>query len=195
MDIQNEINLFELKLKRYRINFYKHKQQLIIKKSSIDLQQLLIYFTVPLILGISIIIGVLLFFFIYGIYLPRMKIIFAVYILGFLSGSALISFAYASFFRIQKKKKENHASKILYNRKLIFETEKNETTYDFENVTTIKNSIEIHDDNIFMGNVFLVDKEGNQITILSLEGFESNFLRDDLVWFEKFFKKYLELKL
>ena len=192
MNIQNELNLFELKLKRHKISFYKHKRQLIIKKSKTDFQQLLIYFLMPLILGSIVVIGIFIFIIFYGVYFPKTGMI---YVFPFISGFALIGFALGSLFRIRKKKKENNASKILYNRKLTIETKEKKTVYDTENVLTIKNSIEIHDDNILMGNVFLVDKEENKITIISLEGFKSNHLRDDLVWFENFFKNYLQLNL
>ncbi|WP_298417619.1 hypothetical protein [uncultured Kordia sp.] len=191
MNIQSQLNLFEQKLKRHKINFLKQDERIIIKKASIDVQQLLIYFTTPLILGIGIIIGILLFIIFYGVYLPKIRLLYG---LAFLSGFGLIGFAYASLGRIRKKKQENHASKILFGRKLVIETKTKDTTYSADNVITIKNSIEIHGDNILTGTVFLIDKEGNKITILSLEGFKSNHLRDDLVWFENFFKNYLELK-
>lgn len=191
MNIQSQINLFEQKLKRHKVNFVKQDQRIIIKKANIDVQQLLIYFTMPLILGSSIVIGVILFIIFYGIYLPKIRILYG---LAFLSGFALIGFAYSSLLRIRKKKQENHASKILFNRKLTIETKQSGTTYDAENVLTIKNSIEIHGDNILMGNVFLIDKDGKKVTIISLEGFKSNHLRDDLVWIENFFKNYLALK-
>ncbi|WP_430411135.1 hypothetical protein [Kordia sp.] len=190
MNLKSQISLFEQKLKRHKINFTKQDERIIIKKASIDVQQLLIYFTIPLILGVGITIGILLFIIFYGIYLPKIRIVYG---LAFLSGFALIGFAYASLHRIRKKKKENHASKILFNRKLTIETKTKETTYNAENVATIKNTIKIHGDNILTGTVFLIDKEGNKITIISIEGFKSNHLRDDLVWFENFFKNYLEL--
>ncbi|MFK7749195.1 MAG: hypothetical protein AB8B65_12440 [Kordia sp.] len=189
-NIKNEINLFAQKLKRHKINFEKRGDRIIIKTATTDYQQLLVYFLLPLIFGSIIVLSVSLFIIFYGVYIPKMQLLFG---FGLVSGFALIGFAYGSLLRIRKKKKENHASKILYNRKLIFKVNQKEKKYDVENIATIKNSIEIHGDSILMGNVFLEDKEGNQVTIISIEGFKSNHLRSDLVWFENFFKNYLQL--
>ena len=189
-NIKSEINLFEQKLKRHKINFEKRGDRIIIKTAKLDFQQLLIYFLMPLILGGVVILGISIFLIFYGVYIPKIQLVFG---LAYVSGFALIGFAYGSLLRIRKKKKENHASKILSNRKLTLKVNEKEKKYDVENVATIKNSIEVHGDSILMGNVFLEDKEGNQVTIISIEGFKSNHLRSDLVWFENFSKNYLQL--
>ncbi len=194
MDLQNDVDLLVLKLKRYKINIVKEKQRVSIKSATIDSQQLLIYCLLPLIFGAIVVIGITIFLAIYGIYLLRARIAYPLYGLGYMSGFALLGFAYASFFRIRKKKTENNTAKILFNNKLIFKENTKEVKYDATNIKTIKNSIEIHGDNILMGTVFLVDVEGNEVTIVSLEGYKSNHLRSDLVWLENFFKTYLKLE-
>lgn len=183
LNLQSDIDLLILKLQRYKVNITKEKQRVAIKSETFDVQQLLIFCLLPLIFGIVIIIGATLF-----------EILQGLYVLAFISGFALLGFAYASFFRIQKKQKENSAAKILFKRKLIFKANKKEITYDATNISSIQNSIEIHDDSILTGNVFLVDAKGNKVTIVSVVGYKSNHLRNDLVWLENFFKNYLKLE-
>ncbi|MEM6687534.1 MAG: hypothetical protein AAF617_17285 [Bacteroidota bacterium] len=183
MKLHNDIDVLILKLKRYNINITKEKQRVAIKGEAFDTQQWFIYFVLPLIFGLLVIIGATVFSFPVGLYM-----------LAFVSGFALLGFAYASFFRIAKKQKENSTTKILFNRKLIFKVNKREATYDANNISTIHNSIEVHDDSILTGSVFLIDTKGNKVTIVSLVGYKSNHLRSDLVWLEDFFKKYLQLQ-
>ncbi|MEM6719836.1 MAG: hypothetical protein AAF611_10995 [Bacteroidota bacterium] len=194
MDLKNDLDLLVLKLKRYKINIVKEKGRVSIKSAAFDSQQFLIYCILPLIFGTCVVVGVTIFFIFSASYLIKSRIVAGIYILGYLSGFALLGFAYASFLRIKKKKKENNTAKILFKNKLIFKVDAREVTYDATNINTIKNTIEIHGDNILMGNVFLVDAEENEVTIVSLEGYKSNHLRSDLVWLENFFKSYLKLE-
>ena len=177
-------NILQLKLKRLKIKYFEKNGKIIIEKPKLDLFNFLGLIIFPFVAGV-----VLLIVFggnIIEIEIGRGKLI-AVLIFSF--ATAIFNFS-----RMGSKWGNNSSTKTLINNSIKIKNEKQEVTFNSENVQKLTVEItEIRED-LYEGTINLLDLNNQKHIILGFDDENEKYLLNDLNWFEDYFSKYLKLE-
>ena len=177
-------NILQLKLKRLKIKYFEKNGKIIIGKPKLDLFNFFGLIIFPFVAGV-----VLLIVFggnIIEIEIGRGKLIA---VLIFLFATAIFNFS-----RMGSKWGNNSSTKTLINNSIKIKNEKQEVTFNSENVQKLTVEItEIRED-LYEGTINLLDLNNQKHIILGFDDENEKYLLNDLNWFEDYFSKYLKLK-
>lgn len=176
--------LLESKLKRLKISFAKENGNIVIGKSKIDLVALIVLIFFPIALATGAI-----------VFMSTSELDFS----GSGGGKiwALIIFLFAvgivNGFRLMNKSKANKLRKILGHKTIKIQTKETILSFDANNIKDFEHTITQVDNEIFAGNLFLVDTNNNKHLLLGFDDENEQYVLDDLFWFSDYFKKHVEL--
>jgi len=174
----------ESKLKRLKISFSKENGRIIIGKSKIDYTILIGLIIFPILVTV----GALLF---YQISEPEVKEAYDTKIFGFII--FIFSIAVVNIVRMSTKMKANKTLKILGDNYISLKTKEASQRFDIENIIDFKYTMKELENEIFHGNLFLIDAQNQKHLILGFDGENEQYLSDDLQWFSDYLKKHVQL--
>jgi hypothetical protein len=96
-------------------------------------------------------------------------------------------------FRMLNKSKANKMRKILGHKTIKIQTKETILNFDANNIKDFEHTLVRTDNEIFAGNLFLVDTNNIKHLILGFDDDNEQYVLDDLFWFSDFFKKHVEL--
>lgn len=180
-----KLDLFESKLKRLKISFYKENHNIIIGKPKMDYAHFIGLIIIPFLFAIII----LLYYLTFksdSIRLHTGKV-FAIFI--FFLGTSIFNFS-----RMKAKWESNASKKKLINNKIIINTESEEYFFDADTVTNFEINITDIKQNTNHGKLYLVDLKNEKHLLLGFDNENEKYLLDDLKWFASFFANYINFK-
>ena len=185
--MQNNANttLLESKLKRLKISFSKKNGKIIIAQSKADYTILVGLIIFPIIAGIAVL----------GFLFPVDSVIRESHSRKVIAGSiVLVSIGIANIIRMMTKSKANKITKVLADKEIILNTKETSKRFDANNIKHFKYTTKQMDQEIYYGDLFLVDVQNNQHRILGFDGDTEQYLVDDMEWFSKYFEQHVQLK-
>lgn len=185
MKNNNNTLILESKLKRHKISYSNENGKIIIGKPQTDYTILIGLVAFPIIASIGI--SVLLILNNVEFIVTNSGKVIAVII--FLFGSGLFNLS-----RIKSKKQANDTLKTLNYKNIKIKNEFGEYTFDSNNIKNFEYSAEKINEEIYEGNLYLIDKENNKHQILGFDDEKKDYVLDDLKWFSEYLIKYTKLK-
>ncbi len=181
-----DTSILESKLKRYRIEYKKDKNRIIIGTYKIDYLTLigLIFFPIIIAIGLCI---TMIFYKVrfHGIY--SRKIIAGIILL---LGTGLFNLS-----RIKNNKHANNSIKTLISNKIkIKNTNGDYYSFDSNNIKHFVYYTKQINENTYEGTLYIIDKENRKHLIISFDDENEKYVINDLQWFSEYFIKYINLQ-
>ncbi len=182
--MQQNFTTLGLKLKRHKLSYsYNEKDKALEIGKSLNKNK-------QLIMGIILLIITLVLLFVGGTLLSSVNPVIRKYILIVLiipTGSFGIKMIW-NFITLSKGNKGN---KKFTKEAILIEKGKNTLEFPIHKISDIDFKIENNTNDIFEGNIFLIDLEGNKVNLLTLIDDDNKFLKNDLKFISDTIKEHI----
>ncbi len=182
----DDFHLLSLKLKRHKIGFQIRGNTVIIKGNKLDYSVLFIQIILPFL-------GLIAIFFSKG--LLGMSFFEAFKLKGILFALFIAAYIFINSVRIYHKKVTNTNEKVFANESLIIKKGQLKKILFRSDIANFGYDISELDDDIYLGNLYIIDKEDYIYLLFGIEDESEKFIKNDIIWFLNFFIKYFNLDL
>lgn len=174
-------NLLEQKLKRHKISCVIKNNKILIGKPKLDWFRIIGLIIFPFIIFIA---GILF------VTLNDREFFFKIMLRFILVELALLSIVVLNTRLIFSKMRSNDNIKILQHN--CVKISNTNHLFDLRNIKEFVFYIKQIEDNVFLGNLFLIDIDDQEHLLLGIEDEEEKYVINDLKWLSNFFLEYIK---